>query len=108
MSDIVEIKTTEGGTSWINKKEYDLRKDFERNHRRRQLNGWYDLEKSKSRREGRGQTNLKYAYVTVGATRKMVMMNPDNMIAYKMDGYVTTWMVWKKFKLERWCRPMDL
>ncbi len=54
--------------------------------------------------------NLKYAWVLIGKTRKMVMIGQNTNIAYKLEARlpVPTWEKWSKFIFVRWCTPMDL
>ena len=104
---ILTLKNRAGGqTVWIRKDEWDTLKKFERNHFRCKLNGWYNhplwLERQKNKRK------LKYAWILVGDTQKMVMMDPVTLVAYKLQLYEATWMIWKKYSFVRWCTPHDL
>jgi len=60
------------------------------------------------RRRKLNEDNRKWAWIIVGNTRFRAWVDNKTMKAYKADGYDKTWMEWRNFKFERWCRPMDL
>lgn len=109
MSEILQFTTKNRGgsqTHWIHKSEWDTLKAFEKRQQLRMANGWYNHPKFMEREEAK--RHLKYAWVLVGNTRRMVVMENEMGPAYKLQGYEVTWMPWKNFKFVRWCTPHDL
>lgn len=52
--------------------------------------------------------NLKWAWIKIANTRKMVWVDTVTKKAYKADGYAQTNMEIRKFTFERWCTGFDL
>jgi hypothetical protein len=79
-------------------------------HERRLMWGYIEGEEQKLKERRLRRRNLKYAYVFIANTRKMAMIDVDTNICYKLENKapIPTWMIWKDYTLDRWCRGMDL
>lgn len=75
---------------------------------RRLMWGYIEGEEQKLKERRFRRRNLKYAYVFIGKTRKMCMIDQDTLKAYKIDGYKVTWEYYRKYIIDRYCSSMDL
>jgi hypothetical protein len=93
------------------KKERDVMQRFQDALRRRFVYvvfGGDEVRRKVEERRERNKDNLKWAYVFVGSTRKLCMVDNVTMKAYKVDGYAKTNIEIKNFRFNRWCTSFDL
>lgn len=106
MNENDKIITTPYG--WIRQSEIDLYRKYEEKERNRIFHMSREDMQLSIERHKKNEDNRKWAWITIGKTRKICWVDDKTMKAYKADKYDKTYIEIKNFTFERWCTSFDL